>query len=447
MKKLELVVEGGALKGRRFGMKSGGVRLGRSSSNDISIPDEELSRNHCLFEGEVDGSIRLTDLASANGTYVNGESIGAKSVKLKVGDEIQVGETSLVVVEEGGAVVKKVPRAKEVDLGFGKSAAGGAKGAVGAANVGGGEKKRRSPVMNVLWAVTVCLLGAAMYVILFGEKGQEEIAPIEEKAEDVIEMRYEKVEADSNSIFRYYMVYQPDGTLKVMIDDVPEEDRHIVKSRTLNEKAKARLVEILTDPEVRGLDRTYTGAEVDAGELKSWELRIVYTTRVKVVRVINTQEPEAFKRIREKLEAFSKNELGIWAIQYSREKLVELAEKSAENARMKWEDRDVEFGNLAASIAAYKEALFYLETVNPKPNVYGIYKEALEMAEKELGARYDEQRFKADKAINLKDWTAAKEELTILCEIIPDREDERYREAAAKLMDVEKRLSKAKGAR
>ena len=445
MKKLELVIVAGTFKGRRFGMKSGGVRLGRSSSNDISIPDEELSRNHCLFESEADGSIRLTDLARANGTYVNGESIGAKSVKLKEGDEIQVGETSLVVVEEGGAVEKKVPRAKEVDLGFGKSAVGGAKGAA-AAHVGGGEKKRRSSVMNVLWAVTVCLLGAAIYVILFGEKGKEEIAPIEENAEDVLEMRYEKVEADSDSIFRYYMVYQPDGTLKVMIDDVPEEDRHIVKSCTLNEKAKARLVEILLDPEVRALDRTYTGSELNAGELKSWELRVVYTTRVKVVKVINTQEPEAFKRLREKLEAFSKNELGIWAIQYSREKLVELAEKSAENARMKWEDRDVEFGNLNASIAAYKEALFYLETVNPKPSVYGIYKDALEMAEKELDGRYEEQRFKADKAINLKDWTAAKEELTILCEIIANREDDRYREAATKLIDVEKRLGK-KGAK
>ena len=445
MKKHELVIVAGTFKGRRFGMKSGGVRLGRSSSNDISIPDEELSRNHCLFESEADGSIRLTDLASANGTYVNGESIGAKSVKLKEGDEIQVGETSLVVVEEGGAVEKKVPRAKEVDLGFGKSAAGRAKSAA-AAHVGGGEKKRRSSVMNVLWAVTVCLLGAAIYVILFGEKGQEEIAPIEENAEDVLEMRYEKVEADSDSIFRYYMVYQPDGTLKVMIDDVPEEDRHIVKSCTLNEKAKARLVEILLDPEVRALDRTYTGSELNAGELKSWELRVVYTTRVKVVKVINTQEPEAFKRLREKLEAFSKNELGIWAIQYSREKLVELAEKSAENARMKWEDRDVEFGNLNASIEAYKEALFYLETVNPKPSVYGIYKDALEMAEKELDGRYEEQRFKADKAINLKDWVAAKEELTILCEIIANREDDRYREAATKLIDVEKRLGK-KGAK
>ena len=444
MKKLELVIEKGLLKGKRYGMRSGGVRLGRSSSNDISIPDEELSRNHCLFEGEADGSIRVTDLASANGTYVNGESIGARSVKLKVGDVIDVGETELVVVEEGAAVVKKVARAEAVDLGFGKVEAG-KKGAAG--GVAGVEGKKRPMVMNILWGFTVVLLIAAMGVILLGEKGEEKkIAPIEEKAEDVLEMRYEKVEADRDSIFRYYMVYQADGTLKVMIDDVPNEDRHIVKSCTLSEKARARLVEILVDPEVRTLDRVYTGAAMDAGELTSWELRIVYTTRVKVVKIINTQEPEVFKRLREKLEAFSKNELGIWAIQYSREKLVELAEKSAETGRMKWEDREVEFGNLAASIVAYKEALFYLETVDPKPNVYEIYKAALEMAEKELTARYEEQRFKVDRAINMKDWIAAKEELAILCEIVPDREDERYREAAAKLVDVEKRLGK-KGAR
>lgn len=445
MKKLELVIEKGLLKGKRYQMRAGGVRLGRSSSNDISIPDEELSRNHCLFEGEADGSIRVTDLASANGTYVNGESIGAKSIKLKAGDVIDVGETEIVVVEEGAAVVKKVPRAEAVDLGFGKGAKGDVKGAAGDLSVGG--EKKRPMMMNILWGFTVALLIAAIGVILLGEKGEEKkIAPIEEKAEDVLEMRYEKVEADRDSIFRYYMVYQADGTLKVMIDDVPNEDRHIVKSCTLSEKAKARLVEILVDPEVRTLDRVYTGAAMDAGELTSWELRIVYTTRVKVVKIINTQEPEVFKRLREKLEAFSKNELGIWAIQYSREKLVELAEKSAETGRMKWEDREVEFGNLAASIVAYKEALFYLETVDPKPNVYGIYKAALEMAEKELTARYEEQRFKVDKAINMKDWIAAKEELAILCEIIPDREDERYREAAAKLVDVEKRLGK-KGAR
>ena len=450
MKRLELVVENGTLSGQHFSVKEGGLRLGRSSSNDICIPDEELSRNHCLFEVDGDAGVSVTDLASANGTYVNGESIGARSVRLKAGDQISVGETSLKVVSPDAPNVGVAERGKSaaVDLGLNhNSGESKGEGKNGFSGFKAPEVKRRSPVANLLWAFTVCLLLAAIGLILFDKQNQQKavVTPIDDVKDDIIEMRYEKVEADSDSIFRYYMVYAPDGTLKVMIDDVPGENRHIVRSAKLGDKARARLVEILTDPEVKTLDREYVGPDGEPPELKSWTLQIVYTTRSKLIRIINTQEPDTFKRLREKLEAFSKNELGIWAIQYSRDKLEELARKSAETARIKWEDRDVEYGNIFAAISAYKEAIFYLETVNPKPNDYGVYKAALEMAERELEARYKEQRFKADKAINLKDWIVAQDELKILCELVPDREDERYREAAAKLVDVEKRLGKTKG--
>ena len=67
---LELLVTEGPLKGRRFAVPAEGLRLGRSSSCEISIPDPVLSRNHCLFETRKDG-LWVTDLASANGTVVN----------------------------------------------------------------------------------------------------------------------------------------------------------------------------------------------------------------------------------------------------------------------------------------------------------------------------------------------------------------------------------------
>ena len=66
----------GPLAGRRFEVGPGGFRLGRSSTCDIHVPDEELSRNHCLFEAAGPTGLRVTDLASANGTIVNGEPIG-----------------------------------------------------------------------------------------------------------------------------------------------------------------------------------------------------------------------------------------------------------------------------------------------------------------------------------------------------------------------------------
>ena len=92
------MIVNGALNGQRFVVKDGGVRLGRSSSNDIHIPDEELSRNHCLFEAVGDSDIRITDLASANGTLVNGKPLGNDPQTLRVGDLITVGATTIRVV-------------------------------------------------------------------------------------------------------------------------------------------------------------------------------------------------------------------------------------------------------------------------------------------------------------------------------------------------------------
>ena len=99
-------------------------------------------------------------------------------------------------------------------------------------------------------------------------------------------------------------------------------------------------------------------------------------------------------------------------------------------------------GNTAASLASYEEAIFYLETVNPKPANYGELCKRRDEAAAELDKRYKDQRFLADRAINLQDWDTAKRELRILCELVPDTKDPRHSEAAAKLMDVEARMKR-----
>lgn len=86
-----LLVTVGPLGGRRFSVSESGIRLGRSSSCEISIEDPALSRNQCLFELR-DGKIWITDLASANGTAVNDEELGTSSYELKPGDRITRSE-------------------------------------------------------------------------------------------------------------------------------------------------------------------------------------------------------------------------------------------------------------------------------------------------------------------------------------------------------------------
>lgn len=428
-KRPELMIVNGVLAGKRYAVKEGGLRLGRSSSNDIHVPDEELSRNHCLFEIAGDDAIRVTDLASANGTIINGTPLGSDPATLKVGDRIEVGSTVVEVVGEGAA-----PSGGNVDLGFGPPKPDAA----------AARPRRRSPFANVLWVFAFLFGVAAIYVVLNAGRKTATVVPqaVGEAEPTVMEVYYEKVEASADGIFRYELTLSRDRVLRVVVDDVPKENRHLNKSQPLGDAAMATLNEILAHRLVKEIDREYAGMDADPSSLNSLTLKVVYSTRARLIRITNTQEPEAFRAIREKLEAFSKNELGVWAIQYSRDKLVSLAEEAVQLGRSKYEDRDVNYGNLAAAVTAFREAIFYLETVNPKPPCHQEAQKGLEVAVAELDRRYAEQRFQADRTCNLGRWEDAKRELGILLEMVPDRNDDRHREATAKLLDVEKRMKK-----
>ncbi|MEZ0291588.1 MAG: FHA domain-containing protein [Solirubrobacteraceae bacterium] len=69
--------------------------VGKAAENDIAIDeDPTASRLHAVLERFAAGWC-VTDLGSANGTWVNGERIWA-SRRLRNGDEIRIGQTRLV---------------------------------------------------------------------------------------------------------------------------------------------------------------------------------------------------------------------------------------------------------------------------------------------------------------------------------------------------------------
>ena len=427
----EILVVKGERKGDRFTVPASGLRLGRSSSCEISIPDPALSRNHCLFEFR-DGQLWATDLASANGTSVNDDILGADSRSLQVGDRIVAGDTVLAIVEPGGNAPAEPPEEPRIDLGFRKE---------------NPDERAKLPAMRlVLWAVAgLAVVGAATIILTSSDaapQGQPAVKDVVAEKPALHSFSFEKVEADSKGIYRYALALSAGGELSVEIDDVPGENRHVRKSAKLSESAMRHIAEMFAAPELYQLDREYTGVPLHEGTLKSFSLHVLRGNRVFDITIENSQEPEAFRALREKLETFSKNELGIWAIQFSAEKLVEMSSESRKAGDAKWEERDVQHGNLSAALAAYREAMFYLETVNPKPADYGALVARAKEVEKELEKRYKDQRFLADRAINLQDWATARRELRVLCEMVPDSKDPRHAEAAAKLLDVENRAKK-----
>ena len=91
---LTLLVLQGPDKGRRFEVPDEQTLVGRDS-RQLPITDNTVSRRHAELIPSEEGTWILKDLASANGTYVNGTRV-LRNVQLKAGDQIRVGRTLLV---------------------------------------------------------------------------------------------------------------------------------------------------------------------------------------------------------------------------------------------------------------------------------------------------------------------------------------------------------------
>ena len=72
---------------------TGSIVIGRAADADLVIDDPYASDRHARF-GIREGEVRLRDLDSTNGTWVNGERIEAART-VHHGDEIKIGNTTV----------------------------------------------------------------------------------------------------------------------------------------------------------------------------------------------------------------------------------------------------------------------------------------------------------------------------------------------------------------
>jgi pSer/pThr/pTyr-binding forkhead associated (FHA) protein len=84
-----LILRQGAGSDRTFEVHKDCMTIGRSRESDIALEDEAVSRVHAIVMRDEEGTYRIRDQNSSNGTYVNSERIS--EYVLEDGDEIQVG--------------------------------------------------------------------------------------------------------------------------------------------------------------------------------------------------------------------------------------------------------------------------------------------------------------------------------------------------------------------
>ena len=81
------------------------ITIGRGVNNVICIEDANISKHHVLLIME-DGTYRIFDLHSINGTSINGKRIGTAT--LQAGDAVRIGYLDLIYETAAPAPAKPV---------------------------------------------------------------------------------------------------------------------------------------------------------------------------------------------------------------------------------------------------------------------------------------------------------------------------------------------------
>ena len=87
-----LVVMGKA--GTRYALEENEITIGRGTSGQIRLKDPKISRAHARITLQG-GQLIIEDLKSAHGVFINGQKI--EKIEIKDGDQIQLGDTHLIL--------------------------------------------------------------------------------------------------------------------------------------------------------------------------------------------------------------------------------------------------------------------------------------------------------------------------------------------------------------
>ncbi|MEZ6065547.1 MAG: FHA domain-containing protein [Planctomycetaceae bacterium] len=104
------IIETGKHKGKRLKLPNGETIVGRDDEAGIRVGSKEVSRRHCAIVTS-DDELRVRDLGSSNGTFVNGTPITGETL-LRPGDLLVVGPMGFRLQDSSGGTADSTGKAK-----------------------------------------------------------------------------------------------------------------------------------------------------------------------------------------------------------------------------------------------------------------------------------------------------------------------------------------------
>ena len=106
-----LLIKTAGVENQLIELKLGTNRIGRSPNSDFQIVHPTISGFHCELI-LTEGGVKLRDLDSTNGTFVNGKRV--REVTLATGQTVRLGDIELFV--ETTEVKVAIPEFRQVEL-------------------------------------------------------------------------------------------------------------------------------------------------------------------------------------------------------------------------------------------------------------------------------------------------------------------------------------------
>lgn len=98
-------------------VSTSGLKIGRKAPADVIVYEPGVSREHCMVELAAD-KLRVTDLNSTNGTYIDNKRIGRAEI-LPVGSVLRVGNVSFEHEVHTRDEIEQLGNSPGFNLGFG----------------------------------------------------------------------------------------------------------------------------------------------------------------------------------------------------------------------------------------------------------------------------------------------------------------------------------------